>query len=138
MWKVIVFLFSAIQLNGQIVQDTFQKDTDVIEGIKSYYFPNENIFALFFESESTIEFDRFHNYKGQFEAFEAVRIILISKKVCAHENEYIFILLKSPLNSNEIIEKDTIDFKLEVLRTVEFGVIDGIISYETETDFEPI
>ncbi len=41
------------------------------------------------------------------------------------------------MSSKEITEKNTLDYKSEVLRAVEFEVFDGVVSFESETDFEP-
>ncbi len=137
MWKVLILMLLPMQLMGQQIQDPLQNNTKVLESIKSYYFPGENNFAFFFKAGVDYKFDRFYNSNHPLDSCEEYRLILVSTQHDGPESKFIFILLSSPMSSKEITEKNTLDYKSEVLRTVEFEVIDGVVSFESETDFEP-
>jgi hypothetical protein len=137
MWKVLILMLLPMQLVGQQIQDPLQNNTKVLESIKSYYFPGENNFAFFLKAGVDYKFDRFYNSNHPLDSCEEYRLILVSKQHDGPESKFIFILLSSPMSSKEITEKNTLDYKSEVLRAVEFEVFDGVVSFESETDFEP-
>lgn len=137
MWKVILFMLSSIQLMGQQMHDPLQNNIEVIESIQCYYFPHEYNFAFFLKSGSDYKFDRFYNYKEANAKCKELRLILVSTYHDSSNSEFIFIQLVSPISSGEIIDKHTFNYKSDVLRTVEFVVFDGIVSFESETHFEP-
>lgn len=136
MWKVIFFCLSTIHLNGQ-AQDPLEVNIEVVERIKSYYFPNENNFAFFLKTEDSIKFIRFHNTEERFQHHEEVRLILISLEDTFNESEFLFVQLVLPTNLNTMPQRNKIDYNSEVLRAIQFGIIDGIVSFESESDFEP-
>lgn len=136
-WNVIVLSLLSIQLLGQQIQDPLQKNIEVIENIKCYYFPNEYNFACFTKSGNDYKFDRFYNNYEAIVQCEELSLILVSTQHDSNESEFLFIQLVSPISSQGLLDKSTFNYNSEVLRTVEFVVFDGIVSSESETHFEP-
>ena len=89
-WNVIVLMLLSIQLSGQQIQDPLQKNIEVIENIKCYYFPNEYNFACFTKSGNDYKFDRFYNNHEAIVQCEELSLILVSTQNDSNESEFLF------------------------------------------------
>ncbi|NVK04033.1 MAG: hypothetical protein HWD92_04395 [Flavobacteriia bacterium] len=68
---------------------------------------------------------------------EEIRLILIHKASRGESERFMFILLSESINQHELQNGAWVSWKLDVLESLEFSVLDGMIVYGGHTHYEP-
>ena len=139
---ILLTLFVTRELIAQKKCESLSVNAKLIEQVRNQYFEENQDFWVFELCDNSIE-----QQYGPFNCIridstcqlnsDSVRLVLICMGDQYDEAEFMFVELVNPINSNVINVPISFDIKTDILRTIEFEIKFGIVTYESETNFEP-